>query len=305
MMLLSFTRALRLAVTNMWRNLWLSVATVFVIALALFSMALLAAINLVASRAITAVEEKVDIAVFFVPDVLDQDVAVVQNALEAKPEVGEVTLISREQALAEFRERNSGNETVEETLDILGENPLGPSLLVTAQSISDFPTIVGYLDNPEWTEYIQETDYRDNQLLVERLDRITGRAEGVMLTVSLVFILIALLIVFNTIRINIYTQREEINIMRLVGATGNFIRLPFLLESVIYALVGSVLTLVVITPLIAVIAPQADAFFEGYNFDLQSYFGGHFLQIAALLLIVSLVLSTLSSAAALARYLKK
>ena len=160
------------------------------------------------------------------------------------------------------------------------------------------------LDNPDYDELIQDKNFDDNEMVINRLSDLSRRIQRIGMIISVIFIVIAVLIIFNTIRINIYTHREEIGIMKLVGATNWFVRAPFLVESLMYAVLAVVVSMAILYPLLGVIAPQVNNFFEGYNLDLVNYFNSRFWQIVGLQLALAVLLSVLSSSIAIGKYLR-
>lgn len=304
-MFISLFRALRLALQNFWRNIWLSVVTILILLLTLFSIAFSYGLNLVATRAVALVKEKVDVSIYFSEQATDEEVQRVQTALVSLPEVERVTYISKDEALRAFRERNAKNPIITETLDVLGRNPLGPTLVVKAKRIEDFPAILGTLEKQEYESFIQDQDFAENEKVIARLSDISKRIGQVGLLISVVFSVIALLVMFNAIRITIYTYREEIGIMKLVGASNWFVRAPFIIESIIYALIASVLSMALFIPLIGVSAPFFNNFFAGYDFDLLEYFGSHLWPLFGIQVLIGVVFAIISSSIAMTRYLRR
>ena len=176
--------------------------------------------------------------------------------------------------------------------------------LLPVVGYDDYQSILSFLDNPEYNELIQDKNFDDNEKVISQLSAISNKIENIGIIVSVVFVIIAVLIVFNTIRINIYTHREEIGIMKLVGATNWFVRAPFLVESLIYAVLAVIICLAILYPLLGAVAPQVNNFFEGYNLDLVSYFNSNFWQIIGWQLAFAVLLSILSSSIAVGRYLR-
>lgn len=300
----SFLRACRFALQNFWRNIWLSVVTIVILVLTLFSITLSSGMNLVARQGVQLVKSKIDVSVYFKPSALEEDVKKLAATLSAMPQVQSVTYISREEALQQFKQKNAANPIIQETLNVLGGNPLGSSVILKAKDINDFPTIIDALDKPEYAAIIQDKDFAENERVITRLSQLTDRIRDIGLLVSALFSIIAALVIFNTIRITIYTYREEIGIMKLVGATNAFIRAPFIIESVFYALIAGVITLLLIVPLVGLSAPFVNNFFAGYGFDLLTYFGAHALQLFGLQILIGIVLSVISSMIAITRYLR-
>lgn len=304
MAFVSILRIFTFALQNFWRNIWLSLVTIFILVLTLFSITLSSSLNLVAKEAITLVKSRVDVSVYFTDTALDADVKTVSVALTAMPEVQDVAYISKEDALDFFKKKNQDNPVIQQTLDVLGTNPLGATLVVRAKNIEDFPKIMAVLDQPQYKKLIQDRDYEENQQVIGKLTTVTDKMREIGLFVSLIFILIAALVIFNTIRITIYTYREEIGIMKLVGADNWFIRAPFVLESVLYAVIAGLVTMLIIIPLIGFSAPFFNQLFSGYGFDIVQYFQAHFWSIFWLQTLVSIVLAVVSSTIAITRYLR-
>lgn len=304
MILISLLRAFKFALQNFGRNIWLSLVTVFILVLTLFSVTFSASLNLVAKQAISLVKDRVDVSVYFADTALDEDVKSVANVLTAMPEVKDVNYISKDEALQYFKDKNKDNPVIQQTLDVLGTNPLGPTLVVRAKKIEDFPKIMDVLNQPQYAKLIQDKDFEENQQVVAKLTQVTDKIREIGLFVSSIFILVAALVIFNTIRVTIYTYREEIGIMKLVGASNWFVRAPFVIESIFYALIGCVLTMVIIVPLVGLSAPFFNQLFSGYGFNVISYFEAHFWSIFWLQTLISVVLAMVSSMIAVTRYLE-
>jgi len=280
------------------------VVTIIILVLTIFSVTTVAGINYIAEKAIESVKDKVDVSVYFKPEVESKEVINVRYRLEELSTVKEVTYVSREEALDKFRERHQDDPVILESIDQLEENPLSATLVIKANNIDDYQSILSFLDNPDYDELIQDKNFDDNEKVIDQLSTISNKIENIGIIVSVIFVVIAVLIVFNTIRINIYTHREEIGIMKLVGATNWFVRAPFLIESLIYAVLAVIICLAILYPLLGVVAPQVNNFFEGYNLDLVSYFNSNFWQIIGWQLAFAVLLSILSSSIAVGKYLR-
>jgi cell division transport system permease protein len=261
-------------------------------------------INIIGREVVKSVESKVDVSVYFFPSVDEADVQNIQYRLETLGSVASVQYISKDDALEQFRTRHQDDEDIINSLDELKDNPLGATLVVKAKKVSDYPLILQVLDDPEYTELVQNRNFDDNERIVTRLSDISSRMQKGGLAVSAVFVIISILIIFNTIRITIYTHREEIGIMKLVGASNWFVRFPFLLESLLYGLIAVVITMLVLLPLVSFLSPYVQSLFEGYTFDLSTYFSENILIIFAAQIALATVLSVVSSAVAVGKYLR-
>lgn len=303
-MLVFIYRTFKFAFQGFFRNFWLSLVTVIILVLTLFSITLVAGINVIAERAIESVQEKVDVSVYFKSDVAEDEVLNVRYRVEELSQVEAVSYVSEEEALAIFKERHADDQIILDSIEQLDDNPLGATLIIKARNIDDYPSILAVLDSAAYADLIQDRNYDDNQEVISRLSVLSARIENIGMIISSIFVVIAVLIIFNTIRINIYTHREEIGIMKLVGATNWFIRAPFMVESIMYAFFAVGISLAILYPLLGVVAPQVDNFFQGYNFDLINYFDSNFLQIVGYQLGFAILLSFLSSSIAIGKYLR-
>lgn len=304
MFFVSIYRILKFAIQGFWRNIWLSVITIIILVLTLFLITISVGLNLLADRTITSIREKVDISVFFVPETSEKEISALKSRLDNLTEVKNIEYVSREEALRRFQLKHQGESLIEETIKELEENPLGASLIIKAHQLEYYPSILEVLDESQYEDIIQSRDYEETEVVINRLSNITQRIKQIGFGLSLIFILIAIMVIFNTIRITIYTHREEIGIMKLVGASNWFVRLPFIVESILYALIACLITMAIFYPLLRGTAPFINNFFEGYNFDIFNYFRTNFWKILGLQIVFSIILSVLSSLVAIRKYLK-
>ncbi|MFN3188402.1 MAG: cell division protein FtsX [Candidatus Paceibacteria bacterium] len=304
-MIVSIRRVIKAGFVAFWRNAYVSMASVFVITIALFVIASTMLIDQLLTSSLQQLQAKVDVNVYFVPTAPESEIERIQTALLAMPEVAEVIYTSREEALALYRERNQNNTVVLQSLDELGENPLGASLAVRALDTTYYESIANFLNEEKakatpQTQIIDDFNYERNRVAIERLSGIIDAVERGSLITMAVLIIAAIMITFNTIRLAIYTAREEISVMRLVGASNMFIRGPFLLQGIMYGFVATVLALLILYPIVIWISPGTIAFFQ---FDLFAYFVSNFSYIFLTLIGIGVLLGLLSSALAIRRYL--
>jgi cell division transport system permease protein len=301
MIFTSFRRVVKNAFVSFWRNGWVSVATILVMVLATFMVGSLILFLVLLESTLNEVEKKVDVTVYFKTDAVEPDIKHVEELLMRLPEVRAVTYISREDALKEFKDRHRDNTLISSALDELNENPLGANLRVQAQNSTDYESITKFLEGGNFPS-IDKVNYRQNQLVFDRLSRVLTVSRNVGIGVSAVLALIAFLVAFNTIRLAIYTSRDEIGIMRLVGASSWHVRGPFLIEGVIHGFFASFISTLLFWPITLWIGPKAHAFFSGV--DLFSYYVSNFFQFFFVLFLVGIVLGVFSSLVATRRYLK-
>jgi len=307
MILLQASRAVRFALQNFRRNLWLSIVTIIIIGVAVFSVSLVAALNVLGHRALATVEQRVDVSLELNPDASDAEVAAFLERLRSQPLVASVTPQTKTEALEAFKKNHADDPNIQNLLAELTENPLPATITLKAKHITDYDAILAFVDLDENAKLVADSqrDFRDSQLVIGKLTVITARVRDIGLLVSSVFALLSLIVVFNTIRIAIYTHREEIGIMRLVGASNNFIRSPFIIESVLYSVIGAGIAITLLLLLWQGTTPALHKFFfKDTTVNLSSVLRENLWTIVGWQFLGALLLSTVSSAIATRRYLK-
>jgi len=301
-MLTFFKRVIKSGFVGFYRSGWLSVATISIMILTLFTLTGLVFLVRSTDYLLSTLQDKVDISVYLLTEVEESRILRMKEQLALLPEVKDVEYISREEALRIFRERHKENEVIIQSLDELGENPLEASLNIRAHEVSQFDTIAVFLENKTYKPLIDKVNYSQNREAIQKLASITSAVRRGGIIVVAVLAAIAVLVSFNTIRMAIYAMREEIGVMRLVGASNWFIRGPFLISGMLYGIIASVVTLGMWWPILQRFSPSFDHVLPGLH--LFSYYTQNLWLFAAGLLIVSILLGVISSAVAIRRYLK-
>ena len=277
-MLISLGRALKFSFQDIARNIWLSFVTVIILVLALFSVNLLIAVQVISSAAVDTVRDKIDISLYLRTEAAESDILALRGKIAALPNVREVTYISKQQALADFQKKHENNPDVIGALRELDTNPLSPSLAIHPQDPNKYDELINDLNHIS-DPIIEARNFDDHKLLLQKIDTITSRISEAGFLVSLLFVLITLLFLYNTIRVAIYTHRQEIAIMRLVGASSLFIRAPFLISSVLYTLIGVIITTGLFYLFLSLLQPYLETFFLNYDFNIVSYFRANFVYL--------------------------
>jgi cell division transport system permease protein len=303
MFLLALNRTILFAFQSFWRNIWLSLATVFIIFLAFVSVNFLLVINVISDSAVEVVKERIDVSVYFKSEVRESKIAEIKTRLESLPQVREITYRSAQENLEIFKQRHENNDKIQETLKELDANPMGGTLVIKAKTLTEYPEILKTLDDPAYADLIEERNFDDNRLVIDRINSIADNIKKVVLAVSLIFIIIAILIVFNTVRMAIFTHQNEIAVMKLVGAGNWFIRSPFIFESIFCGILGCVAAIIFLYPLLSVIQPYVANFFNGAEFDIVGYFNSNFLIIFGTELVAIMLINVFSSSIAIGKYL--
>lgn len=298
----SILRIIKFSLQDFGRNFWLSLVTITIVTSALFSINLLISINIITDNAAKAIQEKIDVSIFFKPSVERSDIAKTKAFLDSLPEIQKTTVIPKEEGLIKIQDI----PVIKESLAELSENPLNDALRIKAKDINDYPRIMGYLEAPEYDILIEESDknFEQGQIYIQKIGELSTKIKEIVMVITAVFVLISLLIVYNTIRITIYAHREEITIMKLVGAGNWFVRAPFLLTGFLFALISLGLTIGLFYLALDAAQPHLVQLFGDYPFDLIFYFKQNFLFIFGFELGLISILTMLSSSLALGKYLK-
>ncbi len=305
-MMTSLRRIFRAGFVGFWRSAYVSLASIFVITVALFVIGVTMMVDQLLSVSLEQLKAKVDINVYFVTTAAEEDIVALRTSLEALPDVAKVTYTSREEALSDYRSKNANNSVAMQALAELDENPLGATLAIQAHETSQYEGIAQFLDEQKAKEapqspLIDTVNYADNRASIERLSSIIATGERASFITLIVLIVAAVLITFNTIRLAIYTAREEIGVMRLVGASNAYIRGPFMLQGVMYGLIAAIAALAILYPIVMWLGPQTQSFFQ---FDIFAYFINNFAYIFGVLGGIGISLGLVSSVFAIARYLR-
>jgi cell division transport system permease protein len=257
--------------------------------------------NATTTNIIGFLKDKIDVSVYFQLNTPEDQILNVQESLRRLPEVKSVEYISRDDALRIFRESHKDDPVITETLDQLDENPLLASLNIKAQDPRHYSAIASYLDKPAFNEQIEKITYAQNHLIIERLIAFvdTMRNGGAVLTSFLSFL--AIMITFNTIRLAIFSNSEELSVMRLVGASNNFIRGPYIVTGVLYGIIGAFISFLLFIPILNFISPYISNFIP--EISLNQYFASNFFSLLFYQILFGVGLGILSSVIAIRRYL--
>lgn len=280
------------------------IITISILTLAMLAVNVLLAVRGMTTAALTSMADQVDVTVYFEPKATTVAVEQVKNMVSAWPQVQSLDFLNAEQALATFKARHEANAEITSSLILLENNPLGAILIIHAKKTSDYQEILAALDRPEFKSLVQRRSFEDRSAILQRVSLFTEKAQALSLGLAAVFAIIALLIIFNAMRVAIYTQREEISIKRLVGATNGFIRAPFFVESAWYVIVCMALVVAGLLVGVRVLDPYLGPLFTGNGFSLEKFFFASAWQPLGMEAIILLVVVWGTSFLAMRRYLR-
>ncbi len=278
MFFLSFFRAIKFGFQDVTRNIWLSVVTVIILILALFSINMLLVVKVIGEAAIGAVKSKIDVSLYIKPDVEESEILALKAELSNLDSVKEVRYISREEALEIFKEYNTSNPEILSALRELDNNPLTATLLLTPKSPDNIEILTHELNKIE-SDIVDYQGYSTYESMLKKIDAVTDRVTQAGLILAGIFIFITLMVIFNSVRVAIYTHSAEISIMRLVGASNAFIHMPYIFSSLVYSLVSTMAIIFFFYPFLSLLQPYLETFFVDYNINIIDYFNSHFLFI--------------------------
>lgn len=304
---LKLKRILRAGFFNFWRDGTVSFASVLVMMVTLLVIGMISFSSAVLDTTLAELSNKIDINVTFVTKATEEDILNIKQTLESLPEVLLVTYISRDEALTAFKERHSSDPSILSALDELGENPLGAVLNIKARDPARYPSVAEFLESENalssgGISIVDRINYFENKAAIDKLTRIITSADRLGFALTLFLAIISVLIALNTIRLTIYIARDEISVMRLVGASTTYIRGPFVVVGVIYGVTASVLTLLLLLPMTYWLGTVTEGFFIGFN--IFSYYLRHFLEIALIITVSGICIGAFSSLLAIRKYLK-
>jgi len=300
-------RILRTGLNYFLRNGFVSLSAVLIMSVTLFSIGAVAFMLALLDASIAEIESKIDLTVSFVTNAPEDGILEVKSALEKLPEVSGVIYTTREKALEAFRARNQGDTLILQALDEIGDNPLGATLSVQAKDSSQYESIAKFFTNntalsAERLSIVDRVNFEDNKIVFERLSKFVSSAKQLGVSISVILGVISMLIAFNTIRLIIYISKDEIAVMRLVGATSRFVRSPFVISGILYGLIAAAFVLTLFFPITWWLRDATEQFFSGMN--LFRYYNTNFFEFLALIGGSGLIAGALSSYLAVRKYLK-
>lgn len=299
-------RILRAGFFNFSRNAFVSLSSVLVMLITLSVIASTIFVSAILNASLSEIRNKVDINVYFVTKASEEDVLAVEKTLKSLPEVETVTYTSREQALANFKELRKNDELTLQALDELNDNPLGATLNIKAKDPSQYEGIAQFLQgndllSKDGISIVDKVNYYQNKAAIDKLTQIINSAKKLGSILTTILVVLSVIITLNTIRLAIYVSREEISIMRLVGASSFYIRGPFVVVGTIYGVVAGIFTLILFYPLTYWLGGVTQNFFIGIN--IFDYYTHNFGQIFLVIMASGVVIGAVSSYLAVRKYL--
>lgn len=292
---------------NFTRGGAVSAATVLIMTVTLGIIASLIFLSALLSFTLTTINDKVNVSVYFVTTAHESDILAVRDQLTKLPQVASVTYTSADDALVAFRERHATDQLTLQALNELGGNPLDASLEVRAKNPSEYESIVSFLEaSPALvaggTSIVDRINYAQNKEIIDRLSLAIQATRSIGFAVVILFAIASILIAFATIRLAIYTAKDEIAVMRLVGASNFYIQGPFVVTGIITGVLSACLVLLLLWPTTWYTGMKTAGWFGGFN--VAGYYSSNFALVFSILVLSGIALGAVASVFAIHRYLK-
>ncbi|PIP69157.1 hypothetical protein CO033_03120 [Candidatus Nomurabacteria bacterium CG_4_9_14_0_2_um_filter_32_10] len=306
-MMTELKRIIKSGFINFTRSGMISWAAVLVVTITLSVITAILLLQAVLHFSLDQIKDKVDVTIYFTVDAPEVKIMSLKKSLENLPEVATVTYVSADEALASFRERHEDDYPTIQALDEIKENPLGSYLNVKAMEVSQYESIANFMKSDNAlvlgsTSIIDKVNYHQNKIVINRLNNIISGAQRLGFLITLILIIVSIIITFNTIRLTIFISREEIGVMRLVGASNMRVRGPFMVEGAIYGIIATIITLLIFWPATAYFGNNMTNFL---GLDVYDYYISNLFQIFVIVLLSGVILGMISSFIATRKYLNK
>jgi len=306
-MILTLTRNFKSAIKSLTRNGLLTIATAGILMMSLYVVGTAYLEMMATNDALQKIQEKADISIYFKTDVKEDVIFDIKSKLEAYKEIQSVEYISKDQALEDFKRNNANEPVIIDSLKELGENPLLASLVVRAKDPNQYQIIYDEINKSDFVGDIGRINYGKYKDLINKINIAANSAKKDGIFKGLLMTIISILIIFNAVRITIYSHKQEIEIMRLVGASNAYIRLPFIFEGIIYGIIATILSMLLLILTIK-FKPSSFVLFGNFlNIPVGAMFSlyiSEFWKLLSLQLFIGLVIGISSSWISMRKYLR-
>ncbi len=301
----NFKRIIREAFTFLSRKKVLAFSSLLILTLSSLSLFFLFLFHDFTQFTIKQLEKRIDIGIYFDPDAPKQFTQKVFEKIQSFPEVEEVKFVEKEKALSAFQQRHYNDPLILRSLEELGGNPLGDSIMIRAKTSSAYQKIVEKLYKDDFiihSPYIEYINYSDSKKLIERLNIVLSLIQKTSYSGILLFSIIFLLILYHSIRIYFSSFENEIKARVLLGAEKRHIVGPFLVIGMIFGFFSGIFSFFVSERILFWLGKQIYPFVGTMN--IYTYFQKNLFPFLLLIVSASMLLSYLASMFA-ARSLKR
>lgn len=300
-----FKRIITAGFNGFYRNRTISISSIFILVVTLSIIASILMFKDVFNNSITQIKTKVDISIYLKSDATDASIISIKQKLQSIASVKDINFVSKEDTLIKFKEQYKNDEATIKALEEVNTNPFGASFQVIAKDTTDYNDIMQKISAENFlgddSKDIDKINYVDIKDSIEKLNNLITWFNTFGITMIIIFISMSLMIVYNTIRLAIFTFKDEISVMKLVGASDMYIRGPFIVESVLYGAIASLITTIIFYPITKYITSKTVDFFGGYS--IHAYYLDNIVLIFVTLFISGTLVAIISSVLAVRKYL--
>ena len=289
MFILTVFRLTKLGVVNFWRNLWLSLIATFVMSLTLMTITVLSLSAFLVNGEIDNIKSRIDYEIYFNDNVAEEEITQLSNSIKNLVEVNEVKFISKEEAVEKYKEIYGDKDSL--TKYIEQENPLKSSMIVKTVNPEDLSRVDELVNGEKYKNLVYSSSYSQNREVIERLIGIIDFVEKAGVAIGLVFVIIAVTVIFSIVRVAIYSRKDEIEIMKLVGATDWFVHAPFIIESALYGIIAAFLSLGFIAGIYYYVSSVATTYLSFSVDHIQAYLSEYFVFVVLFQVLMGLIIS--------------
>lgn len=287
---------------NLFRDRVLLISNLFILVMAILAVNSLFLLKQFSNSLISSIQEKVDVSVYFKLETPEDNILKAKDEIAGVPEVKKVSYVSKEEAMNNFVEKHKNEPVLMQSIDEIGINPFLSSLNIQAFQASQYQAITNFLDNADFNSSIEKVDYVERQPIIEKISSINSKLNKGGIIFSVFLIVIAIAIVFNAVRLAIYSSREEIKVQRLVGASNWFIRGPFIIQGALAGFFAALISLLIFFLVCWFLNGRMVFLFP--NLNLIDFFLNNLQLIILVQFLVGIGLGIISSTFAVRRYLR-
>jgi cell division transport system permease protein len=304
---ITFERIVKNGFVNFGRNIWLAIAAIAMMAITLTILLFAVITNATFTHSIHDLTSKIDVTEYLKDSVTADQLNKQLVELRKLPNVKSAAYTSKAAALKIYEQQNASNATLLAAISQT-DNPLPASITIKPIDPNKLQDIQDFLDKPAQKALQSDpTSYSgDRKAAIDKITSATHFFQQAGVIGILVFIVISMLIIFNTIRMAIFNRRDELVIMRLLGASTAFIRGPFIVETMLYGAVAAIISLTVCWSLFKLASSTLNATTLGL-LDIKyssNYFSQHLISILTIQIMVGILIGAASSGIATRRYLR-
>lgn len=299
----TFFRSIKWAFRSFFRHLGLSFVTIIIITFSLLSLNILLFLNMTGQMMVNSLQSKIDINVYLKHDAPLTEIEDFRQELEKNNNIKEVLYVNPDQALMAFKEKHKNDDFILKSINTLGENPLSGMIIIKAASLENYTDVLSEISNSQYASLVEDKDFFEHKKIISIIENISRKIYLTGFIILIIFTLISVVAIFNSIRLTFYTRSDEIKIMRLIGATGGFTRAPLIIENVLYGIFAWLINLILFFLILNFSLDKIANFLEIDKQVFLSY-RGEIIASFLIVLIFSIGLTIFSSWLATRKYIR-